>query len=64
MVEEQDMMACAKVCGASEHSGQVVSASGLSQEGWVSQEVTFARAYLVDPSRNELAQTDEGMGAC
>jgi len=27
-------MAFSKVCGASEHSGQDVSASGLSHEGW------------------------------
>jgi len=31
--EGQDRMACSKVCGASEHNGQDVSASGLSHEG-------------------------------
>jgi len=31
--EMQDRIACAKVCGASEHNRQDVSASGLSHEG-------------------------------
>ena len=31
--EGQDRMACLKVCGASEHNGQVVSASGSSPKG-------------------------------
>jgi len=31
--EGQDRMACSKVCGASEHNRQDVSASGLSHEG-------------------------------
>jgi len=31
--EGQDRIACAKVCGASEPSGQDVSVSGLSHEG-------------------------------
>jgi len=35
--EGQDRMACSKVCGASEHKGQDVSASGLPHEGWASR---------------------------
>jgi len=31
--EGQDRMACSKVCGASEHNGQDVKASGFSHEG-------------------------------
>jgi len=31
--EGQDTMACSKVCGASEHNRQELSASGLSYEG-------------------------------
>jgi len=35
--EGQDRMAGSKVCGASEHKGQEVSASGLSHEGWAAR---------------------------
>ena len=32
--EGQDRMTCSKDCGASEHKGQDVSASGSLHEGW------------------------------
>jgi len=35
--EGQDRIACSKVCGASEHKGQDVSASGFSHEGWAAR---------------------------
>jgi len=35
--EGQDRMAYSKVCGASEHKGQDVSASGLSHKRWAAR---------------------------
>jgi len=35
--EGQDRMACSQVCGASEHKGQDVSASGSPHEGWAAR---------------------------